>query len=62
MAIKFIPHPVIIGFTNGIAILIASTQIKYFFGLPIQKMPGEFWLRMKAPACRMLPYLNSAPT
>src|ERR1700733_6972606 len=33
-AVKFIPRPVIIGFTNGIAILIASTQIRDFFGLP----------------------------
>src|ERR1700683_4035052 len=32
-AVKFIPRPVIVGFTNGIAILIASTQIKDFFGL-----------------------------
>ena len=32
-AVKFIPRPVTIGFTNGIALLIASTQIKDFFGL-----------------------------
>src|SRR6266481_1438063 len=32
-AVKFIPRPIVIGFTNGIAILIASTQIKDFFGL-----------------------------
>ena len=32
-AIKFIPRPIVIGFTNGIALLIASTQIKDFFGL-----------------------------
>src|SRR5688500_9950602 len=32
-AVKFIPRPVIVGFTNGIALLIASTQIKDFFGL-----------------------------
>src|SRR5271155_1058363 len=32
-AVKFIPRPVVIGFTNGIAILIASTQVKDFFGL-----------------------------
>jgi sulfate permease, SulP family len=49
-AVKFIPRPVVIGFTNGIAILIASTQIKDFFGLGLQKVPGEFWLRMKALA------------
>src|SRR5947207_1701594 len=49
-AVKFIPRPVVIGFTNGIAVLIASTQIKDFFGLSLQKVPGEFWLRMKALA------------
>jgi SulP family sulfate permease len=49
-AVKFIPRPIVIGFTNGIAILIASTQIKDFFGLHLQKVPGEFWLRMKALA------------
>src|SRR5882762_5311068 len=49
-AVKFIPRPVVIGFTNGIAILIASTQIKDFFGLHLAKVPSEFWLRMKALA------------
>ena len=34
---KFIPRPVVIGFTNGIAVLIASTQIKDFFGLQIDR-------------------------
>jgi SulP family sulfate permease len=47
-AVKFIPRPIVIGFTNGIAILIASTQIKDFFGLNLDKVPGEFWLRVKA--------------
>jgi sulfate permease, SulP family len=41
-AVKFIPRPVIVGFTNGIAVLIASTQIKDFFGLNIDKIPGDF--------------------
>jgi SulP family sulfate permease len=49
-AVKFIPRPVVIGFTNGIAVLIASTQIKDFFGLNLAKVPGEFWLRLKALA------------
>ncbi len=40
--IKFIPYPVIIGFTSGIAITIFSTQIKDFFGLEIAKTPSEF--------------------
>src|SRR5438067_4708044 len=47
-AVKFIPRPVVIGFTNGIAVLIASTQVKDFFGLHLDKVPGEFWLRMQA--------------
>lgn len=47
-AIKYIPRPVVIGFTNGIAVLIASTQIKDFFGLQIDKVPGEFLARMEA--------------
>src|SRR5579863_4928759 len=49
-AVKFIPRPVVVGFTNGIAVLIASTQIKDFFGLHLDKVPGVFWLRMEALA------------
>ncbi len=45
--IQFIPRPVVIGFTNGIAVLIASTQIKDFFGLPIDNVPSEFLHRME---------------
>lgn len=41
-AIRYIPRPVVIGFTNGIAILIMSTQVKDFFGLQIEKMPEDF--------------------
>jgi SulP family sulfate permease len=43
-----IPRPIVIGFTNGIAILIASTQVKDFFGLQMDKVPGVFWLRLEA--------------
>lgn len=46
-AVKFIPRPVVVGFTNGIAVIIASTQIKDFFGLKIDKVPGEFLGRME---------------
>ncbi len=49
-AVKFIPRPIVIGFTNGIAILIASTQVKDFFGLHIDKVPGVFSLRMQVLA------------
>lgn len=40
--IKFIPYPVVVGFTSGIALLIFSTQVKDFFGLQIEKVPAEF--------------------
>jgi SulP family sulfate permease len=46
-AVKFIPRPVIIGFTNGIALLIASTQVKDFLGLRTGPVPSEFLKRMK---------------
>jgi SulP family sulfate permease len=45
-AVRFIPRPVVIGFTNGIAILIASTQIRDFFGLQLPENPGEFARRL----------------
>jgi SulP family sulfate permease len=47
-AVKYFPRPVIIGFTNGIAILIASTQIRDFFGLKMDHVPGDFFHRMQA--------------
>ncbi len=49
-AVKFIPRPVVIGFTNGIAVLIASTQVKDFFGLNLERVPGVFSMRMEALA------------
>jgi SulP family sulfate permease len=46
-AVKFIPRPVVVGFTNGIAVIIASTQIKDFFGLKVDKVPGDFLSRIE---------------
>lgn len=40
--LKYIPHPLIIGFTSGIALVIFSSQIKDFFGLPIDAVPADF--------------------
>jgi SulP family sulfate permease len=40
-AVKYIPRPVVIGFTNGIAVVIISTQLRDFLGLTID-VPGEF--------------------
>lgn len=41
--IKFIPHPLVVGFTSGIAVIIFSSQVKDFFGLQIAKVPSEFF-------------------
>jgi SulP family sulfate permease len=47
-AVRFIPRPVVIGFTNGIALVIASTQLKDFFGITVPgALPGEFVGRLE---------------
>src|SRR6185369_15835954 len=40
--IKYIPYPLIVGFTSGIALIIFSSQIKDFFGLQIGTVPADF--------------------
>jgi len=57
--VRFIPRPVVIGFTNGIAVLIASTQIKDFLGLDLDTVPGEFVERLQA-LWAALPTLSTA--
>lgn len=52
-AVRFIPRMVVIGFTNGIAILIASTQIKDFLGLRTGAVPSEFMPRMRLLAAHV---------
>ncbi len=48
--IRFIPVTVVIGFTNGIAVVIFLAQLKDFFGLKIDTLPAEFFLRLKTLA------------
>src|SRR5437899_6666576 len=45
--IKYIPYPVTMGFTSGIAVLIFTTQIRDFLGLQIARVPSEFIDKMK---------------
>jgi SulP family sulfate permease len=52
-AVRFIPRPIVIGFTNGIALLIASTQIKDFLGLKMKENPSEFFARVTALAANI---------
>jgi len=53
--VRFIPRPIILGFTNGIAVLIASTQIKDFLGLRLSHEPSAFIPHMNA----LLGHINS---
>ena len=46
--IKFIPHPVVTGFTAGIAVIIASSQVKDFLGLAMPSVPADFLPKWQA--------------
>ncbi|MFM1920896.1 MAG: putative sulfate permease, SulP family [Candidatus Hydrogenedentota bacterium] len=46
--IEFVPHPVTTGFTAGIAVVIATIQMKDFFGLEIARMPDEYGHKLAA--------------
>jgi sulfate permease, SulP family len=46
--IKFIPHPVVTGFTAGIAVIIASSQVKDFLGLSMENVPADFLPKWQA--------------
>jgi len=60
VAVDYIPRPVVIGFTNGIAVIIASTQIKDFFGLAVPEVPGEFLARISTFAAHAGTYSTPA--
>ena len=51
-AIKFIPTPVVVGFTSGIAVIILSGQVRDFFGLQMPSVPAEFVGKLEAYAER----------
>lgn len=53
--IKFIPYPIIVGFTSGIALTIFTTQMKDLFGLSMETVPADFIAKWGA-------YFRSAPT
>ena len=52
-AIKFIPHPVVVGFTSGIAVIIFSSQVKDFLGLRMGVVPAEFVPKWRAFAANL---------
>lgn len=55
--VRFVPVSIVVGFTNGIAVLIALSQVKDFLGLRIEKMPADFF-SMAAVLAAQLPTLN----
>ncbi len=57
--IKFIPYPIVTGFTSGIAVIIFSSQIRDLLGLDLAEVPGEFFARWVAYA-RALPTADGA--
>jgi SulP family sulfate permease len=52
-AIKFIPHPVVVGFTSGIAVIIFSSQMRDFLGLHMGDLPVEFIPKWRAIASHL---------
>ena len=55
--IEYIPDAVTLGFTGGIAVVIATLQFKDFFGLPIESLPEHYWDKL-AVLANALPYLH----
>lgn len=65
--IKYVPYPLILGFTSGIALLIFSSQIKDFLGLQIDQVPANFLLKCIAliaalPTLQLTTFLFSLST
>lgn len=57
--LKFVPYPVVVGFTSGIALIIASSQVSDFLGLKMEKVPADFvekWIEYVRHAATMDPY------
>src|SRR5262245_59851023 len=61
-AVRFIPRPVVVGFTNGIAVLIASTQVRDFLGLRVDAVPSDFLPRLELLAARLPTWSPAATT
>nr|WP_315201821.1 SulP family inorganic anion transporter [uncultured Albidiferax sp.] len=51
--VRYVPVSIVIGFTNGIAVLIALSQVKDLLGLEIAKMPGDFFSQLKTLAAHI---------
>jgi len=59
--IEYIPESVTLGFTGGIAVVIATLQVKDFFGLPVAAMPEHYWDKL-AVLAEALPAVDGMST
>ncbi|MDY6814860.1 MAG: C4-dicarboxylic acid transporter DauA [Pseudomonadota bacterium] len=59
--IEYIPDSVTLGFTGGIAVVIATLQVKDFFGLPVAAMPEHYWDKL-AVLAEALPAVDGMST
>jgi len=50
--VRYVPVSIVVGFTNGIAVLIALSQVKDFLGLKLEVMPADFFSQLHAMRCR----------
>ena len=51
--VRYVPVSIVIGFTNGIAVLIAASQVKDWLGLEIARMPADFFTQLKTLAAHL---------
>jgi sulfate permease, SulP family len=51
--VRYVPISIVIGFTNGIAVLIAASQVKDWFGLSVGKMPADFFAQLQVIAANL---------
>lgn len=51
--VRYVPVSIVIGFTNGIAVLIAASQVKDWLGLPIDRMPADFFAQLRTIAAHL---------
>lgn len=51
--VRYVPVSIVIGFTNGIAVLIAASQLKDWLGLEVAKMPADFFTQLKTLAAHL---------
>jgi sulfate permease, SulP family len=63
--LKFVPYPVVVGFTSGIALIIFSSQVSDFLGLNLEKVPADFvekWLEYIRHIATIDPYTITVGT